>query len=304
MESKVTHFMYVPFTGLGLYGGHRGNRWLKNRIRIFKQFVVPSLLAQTNQDFSVWVSWRFEDRHDPIIHSLKNYLESMFPKRVVFTFAGVCFWDDKFPDEVARERLVNSVHDSMGELINHMESAETIIMTIQPSDDCYWFGAVDEVQKILLNENYQAVGYKHGYVMDYASGRIKEWNPKTNPPFFSIKFSREVFTDPLKHLEYTGPYKSHEYVGDKLKYLQLAYRGFLVGTHGENISTVFNHPFAGNEAGAEERSYFGIAHTGNLKIHLSLRKWLMRKLPAGWQRKLRYWLGERFFAVVYNWIRS
>ena len=39
-KGKFKHLIYCPFTGLGLYNGFRGNRWLKNRIKIFKEFVV------------------------------------------------------------------------------------------------------------------------------------------------------------------------------------------------------------------------------------------------------------------------
>ena len=65
MEYK--HLIYCPFTGLGLYGGFRGNRWLQNRIQIFKQFVIPSLKAQTNKDFTLWISWRPEEKNNPDI---------------------------------------------------------------------------------------------------------------------------------------------------------------------------------------------------------------------------------------------
>ena len=167
----MTHFLYMPLTGLGLYGGHRGRRWLRNRIKIFKQFVLPSLLAQTNKNFVLWVSVRHEDRYDPLIKDFKIFLDSLggtaedlrsstffHPAeptfRTVFTYAGVCFWDDKFPDDVAHERLASNVHSSMPELLNIMGESKTILMTIQPSDDCYYSGIVDEVQKIpaILNE--------------------------------------------------------------------------------------------------------------------------------------------------------
>ena len=73
---KMTHFLHVPWTGLGLYGGFRGNRWLKNRIQIFKQFVVPSLLAQTEQNFILWCAFRHEERDNPLVKELKKYLAS------------------------------------------------------------------------------------------------------------------------------------------------------------------------------------------------------------------------------------
>ncbi len=298
---KLAHLMYTPFTGLGLYNGHRGRRWLRNRIKIFKQFVVPSLLNQTNQNFILWVSWRHEDRGDQDILDLHEYLLHKFDK-VVFTYSGVCFWDDKYEDDVAYDRLVSSVHGAIADLLNFIGEAETVLMTIQPSDDCYWSGMVEETQRTLEADNLEVFGYKRGYVMDYTTGKTAYWNPSTTPPFYTIKFPREVFMDPMKHVKYTGPYKSHEYVKDYLNAYYSDFRGFIVGTHGENISTVFNHPFAQELPEGHKPQDFPTFEL--LKLKTSLRKKLMRKLPHGWQRKLRYWLGERFYAKVYNWLRS
>lgn len=303
---KITHFLYVPFTGLGLYGGHRGRRWLKNRIKIFKQFVLPSLLAQTNKDFILWISWRHEDRDDKDIIELKQHLD-FIGLRSVFTYSGIAFWDDKYPDNVAYKRLIEAIHGSMGDLINEMDECETVLMTIQPSDDCYYSNMVEETQTYFKeNPSMDVFGYKKGYVMDYIHWRIADWNPTTTPPFYTIKFSRETFIDPLKHLQFTGPYKSHEYLKDFMKTNYINTRGFIVGTHGENISTIFSHPFTGYKYDAIQSVLddFGLLNVQPLKIKTSIRKILMRKLPHGWQRKLRYWFGERLNAKIYDWIRN
>ena len=128
---KITHFLYTPFSGLGLYGGHRGRRWLRNRIQIFKQFVVPSLLNQTNKDFILWISWRQEDRNDKDILGLQAHLNDI-GLRNIFTYSGVCFWDDKYPDDIARDRLISALHGASGELINVLGDSDTVLMTIQP----------------------------------------------------------------------------------------------------------------------------------------------------------------------------
>lgn len=305
---KVTHFLYMPMTGLGLYGGHRGKRWLRNRIKIFKHFVLPSLLAQTNQNFILWVSFRYEDRNDYLVKEFQSFLE-LQPFRTVFTFAGVCFWDDKYPDKIAHERLLNAIHGSMGDLLNVMGEAEEILMTIQPSDDCYHKDMVKDVQSYFASDTKTHVfGYTQGYVMDYLSGRLCEWNPKTTPPFYTIRFTRKVFTDPNEHARYIGPYKSHEYVKDFLPSIYLSFRGFIVGTHGENISTIFNHPFAGSEFSNDTRkailSGFGLSEIKPICLKTGFRRKIMRLLPYGWQRKLRYWLGERFYARFYDFIRA
>src|SRR3989304_4458090 len=107
-DKKIIHLMYIPFTGLGLYGGWRGNRWFKNRIHIFKQFVIPSLLAQSNQDFTVWISFIPQNKYNQHIKELKIYMDSVGLKSI-FTYSGLCFYDDKYPDHEARNRLVLSL---------------------------------------------------------------------------------------------------------------------------------------------------------------------------------------------------
>ena len=297
---KIAHLLYVPFVGLGLYGGMRGKRWLRNRITIFKQFVIPSLLNQTNQNFILWVSWRYEERTNPQVKELKNWLDTKL--NVVFTYAGVCFWDDKYPDEIAYERLINAIHGSMGELVNVIGEADYVLMTIQPSDDCYHRNMVAKVQEIFNDTSFEVVGFEKGYIMNYLTKELAEYNPNTFPPFFTIKFPRATFIDPLKHVEYAS-YKSHEYVMDKLNGSILRDRGFIVGTHGENISTHFNHPFKGLMVSRDILKDFGLFDVEPLKIKFSFRKKILRMLPHNIQRKLRYWLGEKFFARLYEFLR-
>src|SRR4030042_3368645 len=101
----LRHFFYTPFTGLGNFQGFRGNNWLGRRIQIFHAVVVPSLVAQTDKDFILWVSWRPQERENKQVQDLKEYLDAMGLKNV-FTYGGVVFWDDKYSDEVAYDRLI------------------------------------------------------------------------------------------------------------------------------------------------------------------------------------------------------
>lgn len=306
-EIKSKFVVYTPFTGLGLYGGFRGNRWLRNRIKIFKQFVIPSLQNQSSKDFVHWISWREEDRTNPHVIELREYMEHLdWP--VIFTYHGIAFWDDKYPDDVARERLFNALKGSLPELMDVLPDADEVIMLLQPSDDLYSRDTIALMRMSLENNpEYQAISYKKGYICNYNTGEVLNYDPTTNPPFFAIRFPRDKFFDPGKHMNYTGPYKSHEYVGDNLKVYNIGYRGFMVGTHGENISTHFNHPFGSElitEYPAAVRLNFGIARDNILKLPNSFRKWIMRHLPYKWQKKLRYWWGERLFNKFYEFIRN
>lgn len=306
MKTKL--LVSVPFSGLGLYNGFRGNRWLRNRIKVFEQYVVPSLLAQTDQDFILWVSWRAEERDNPYVKELKERLDRQFT--TVFTYSGVPFWDDKYEDDVARMRLANTLHVALPTLMDYVGDADEIHWLLQPSDDCYHRLTIQSLKDAFKNPEIQAVTYTKGYVCDYPTGRVKEYNPQTNPPFFAIKYPKEIFFDPGKHMLYSGPFKSHEYIGDKLKLATFEGRGFMVGIHFDNISTVFDHPYAGEDVSEDVFREFGIENAGRLVIPPSLRRKLFRKLPYRVKRKLRFWSGEKkwvlrpLFALIYNWLRD
>lgn len=239
----MTHFLYVPFTGLGLRGGYRGDTWLRNRIRIFKAYTLQSILNQTNQNFILWISWRPEDRTNPIVKELAEHLSDIEGLAFFFSYEGPCFWDDKHENDKLLYRLTKTLRTVA---YNVDPTSDYVLMTIYPSDDMYLNDMVETMQN-WPSDNIDVMGYLDGYIMQYSTKKLAEYNPETKPPFFTIRFPREVFIDPVKHYEFTGPYKSHEYVGDTMRYLALPGRGFVVGTHGENISTVFNHPYKGRE---------------------------------------------------------
>lgn len=307
--------MYVPFTGLGLHNGFRGNNWLENRIEIFKQFVVPSLKHQTSQDFIIWISWRREEKNNPIVRQFISDLDISFGfGKVIHTFAGVCFYDDKYPDDVARDRLINSLHSSTRELFDAIGECDYILMTIQPSDDLYHQRAIESIQHVLKENKFNAVGFQKGYICNYNTKEAAEYNPTTNPPFYTIKFPREIFFDPLQHANFTAlkkdvgkylagtPCPSHEYIGNCLRYAVVGdLRGFCVGTHGINISTTFSNPYKGDMVNSSILRNFGIYDVPALEIKTNLFKKILLKLPYKVQRKLRYIANEWKFFQLSTW---
>lgn len=314
MKQKL--LVSIPFTGLGMYGGFRGNRWLRNRIKIFKQFVVPSLLAQTDQDFILWVCWRRDEKTNKQVIELEKYLKGVFPQ-VIFTYTGITFWDDKFEDSVAREKLFNTLRLGLPELFDTTAGAEEIIWLLQPSDDCYDRVTVDSVKRAFQSDDsMQAIAYTQGYLCNYNTLEILEYNPKTSPPFHAIRFPREIFFDAGKHMTYISlkedvaqykagtPCPSHEYLPRCLKTATFNGRGFLVGTHGENISTHFNHPYGGEKVPIDILHNYGLQNIKPLVLPVSIRKKILRKLPYRWQRKLRYIFGEMFVNKIYEWLRN
>jgi hypothetical protein len=255
------HLLFVPFTGLGLYGGFRGKRWLTRRIQIFKNFVLPSLQGQTRKEFTVWMQWRKQEEYSPIVNEFRAFLDKVIGMRFVHTFGGITIWDDKFSDKDAEKKLLESLKKSLPDLKSTIGDAQWIYLTCQPSDDLYSRNAIREIQDTFEKTEFKtntAVGYKQGYIINYATKELKEYNPETLPPFSTIAYPRDVFLDPRSHYIYSGPYRSHEEVEKCFKFITIPGRGFMVGTHGSNISTTFIHPYAGKELLGDEKD--GVLH--------------------------------------------
>jgi hypothetical protein len=92
----------------------------------------------------------------------------------------------------------------------------------------------------------------------------------------------------------------------------------MVGTHGENISTVFDHPFRVKSTDKEVadiatkviETIWGLEVIPALYLDQSLRRKCFNKLPYAVKRKLRYLAGEKksvfrpLMNLFYNWIRG
>ena len=196
-------------------------------------------------------------------------MEGIRDLTVVHTFGGIPFYDDKYDEKTARERLRRTLEISLSEL---KVDTPYVLLTIQPSDDMYIGDSAKRLKEKfteLLEEEPEntkrAVGFKTGYIMCYNNKEIAEYttddwktdsistyHTDTIPPFFTILFPKETFLDPKKHFDHIGPYKSHEYIKDVMDYTALEGRGFIVGTHGENISTTYNHRYKGRVLNKEE----------------------------------------------------
>lgn len=297
----MNQILMTPFTGLGLFKGYRGDKWLKNRIRIFKQFVLPSLLNQSKKEFINWITWRPEEKENPIVQEFMTYLDKIDGLRFIHTFHGLCFWDDKYDDITAKQRLMSALDKSIPELEQYIGS-EWVALTIQPSDDMYISDMVERIQKEKPEYN-KAIGYTKGYVMDISTKEVGEWTPpfpKSCPPFYTIFMPSKTFLSPRLHLEYYKDYKSHEDIPRVFDFKPIHERGFMVGTHGDNISTVFAHPFMTDsfDTWRCQKTWllFGIYNSDPIVTRKGWRLWLRiiaNKLPHSWSDKLREWYHKR-----------
>src|SRR5258708_29380716 len=197
-----THLIYIPATGVGT-NRILTEEWLKDRIEIFKNYTLKSLLNQTNRNFRLWLSFRMEDQNSQLISDLEVYLTQHYVHYLT-TFDGLIYKDDK--NEESNETLLYRLKRSL-ELI--APAYDWYYLTRIDSDDMF---NKDVVQLIQDQEpNVKALTLQLGFVYNKDTNEVAEWNPLTNPPFHTIRFPREVFFDAQSHLDRYEGFKSHEY---------------------------------------------------------------------------------------------
>lgn len=295
-EYSFIHIVYTPFTGVGLYGGFKNQDWFDYRLKIFKEYTLPSLLNQTNKNFIHWISFRKEEESDNRVYDLANYMERLGHK-FILTFDGLMYYDDKFSPDfrsrfmnllriirytwrtkdirklgLCREIIYNKNSTLEQRLKNSLpalkasKKCDYVYLTRIDSDDMFHKNAIQEIQN---NQPFPeailpfpgAILLDKGYVFNYNSKELAEWNPITNPPFHTIIFPYEHFIDSKKHYEYIKDYKSHEDIKKIFAYRILKDSLYCVLVHNEQISTIWNHPFKGKtilENKNEILSSFGI----------------------------------------------
>ena len=257
-NNPVCHLVYTPFTGLGK-PGYRGDEWFKRRIKIFKDNTVKSLQNQTNQFFVHWISFRPEEQNNPLTKELFSYLCGIKYK-TIFTFGGLCWWDDKFRFDELKKRLKNTL-PQLKEIVG---DARYVYETVLASDDMYHKDVLESIDR-------QPFGYKralvhwNGIIRDINTGKMAEWCPPDGhlPPFYTIMYPADVFLDAKKHFDYVKGFKSHEDIERLFECVRLPDNRYCVNTHGSNLSTLMEwddeekihrkHPYVGKELTEKEK---------------------------------------------------
>ena len=235
-----THLIYTPFTGLGLSNGFKGQEWFEHRIGIFKRYVVPNLMSQTNQNFTHWISFRPEEKDNPAVKELEKHLKEL-DYRFIFTFDGIMLWDDKVPGDDIFPRLEKNLPQ-----IRHLVNGEYVYFTELDSDDMISSEVVDFIQKQEY-EKHKAFIYSHGYIFNDETKKMAIWN-SPNPATYTLMYPSEVFLEPQKHLDYINIYKGKNHWDIPKVYNSMVIpHPYCAIVHGKNISTVWEHPFNGGE---------------------------------------------------------
>lgn len=272
---KKLHLIYVPFTGVGLRGGFRGDTWYTHRINIFKNYTLKSLANQSNKDFVLWCSFRPEEKRNPLTQQIVQAVKEA-GVHSVFTYNGLMYIDDKFVDFGMKTRVKNFVRmiwdmwyykewknpfeilkytwENKNETLleratRSLEGLRRILgsdydwvyMTRLDSDDMFHREAVNLIQsqEPLIG---RSLVFKDGYILNVQTGQVAEWNPPTNPPFHTITFPGEAFFDPRKYLTYYGDFKTHEDATRVFSPVYMDMHKYMVAYHSKHISTDWDSP--------------------------------------------------------------
>lgn len=234
-----THLILIPFTGVGKIP-YRGDEWFRDRIEVFKNYTLKSLLNQTSRDFTLWLSFREEERESQLVSDLEVYLTQK-QVRYQTTFYGLMYHDDR-----NEERNLTLEYRLKLALAEWNMETDFVYLTRLDSDDMLSKMAVDHIQHGLA-AMVEALVFRKGYIYNQELDQLAKWEPPTNPPFHTLIMPKETFLDPRKHLAFYKNFKSHEDIVEQFSYLTLPDYQYCVFTHNPtmHISTNFNHKFRG-----------------------------------------------------------
>jgi len=227
----------IPFTGLGLHNGYRGDEWFKRRIELYNKYTLQSLKNQTEQDFIIWLQFRPEEKNNPLIKEIDT------SHKTIMTFGGICIWDDRKENE--EQGLLNRLKLTLPEL-KEVVGDEDVKLINLGSDDMYSKEVVASVKDEPF-ELRKALTHRNGFVYSDTTDQLAEWNPTTNPPFYTLMYENKDFLNPDWHYRFLEGFRSHEDIVKVFNEKRMPDRRYCVVTHNANISTTYKHPFTGAE---------------------------------------------------------
>lgn len=245
----MKHFVYVPFTGLGLQDGFRGQEWYDYRVKIFEEFTLKSLVNQSCKDFILWISFRPNEKENPTTKKLEESLKESGLK-FILTFDGVMMYDDRGVEH--NEDLVERMQRSLGVIKDKEGSDKWVYVTGLGSDDMLEQDAIKEIQE-QKPKMRGATYYLNGYIINTRSKQLARWVRSTSCSKYTIMYPGEIFYDAKKHMEYETN-KSHEDIPQEYDATLLQDGRYACTVHGANISTGWNNSFRGEEIFGEDKN--------------------------------------------------
>jgi len=236
---KPTLVFQTTFTGRGKFDGFRGQEWYDHRSEIFEKYTVQNLKSQTDKDFLWWLCFRPQEKENPITDKIRKVLDKS-GLNYIMTFDGQIMYDDR-----AEERNSDLIERTEKSLKHIKVDTEYVYETHLDSDDMVHKKFVETVRAKPF-KNRGALFMKDGYAYD-CKDKMAKWNNPKAQQNYTIMYPRDIYLDAKARYEYQNGFKSHEDIPDKFDAEELPSGMYCSIIHGTNISTIWNHPFMGEE---------------------------------------------------------
>lgn len=230
----------IPFTGLGLHNGYRGDDWFRHRVGIFKKYTLNSLENQLDRDFLLWVQFRPEEKDNPITREITDALENSKIKYVI-TYHGIMMHDDRGVEH--NLDLIERTQRATDE-IKHLINKDYIYETTMGSDDMFHKGFIKTVKSKPFKEN-GALYMRSGFVY-HTNDIIASWYNPSSTGSHTVMYPREIYLNAIEKYKYQNGLTTHEQIPDLFDAEQLPDGMYCAVVHGMNISTIWNHPYRGD----------------------------------------------------------
>jgi Putative rhamnosyl transferase len=230
----------IPFTGKTPNSDTQTQEWFDFRAEIFKDFTLKSLENQTDKDFLLWLQFKATDEDNSTVEKIKEALDKS-GLQYKMTFQSPIMMEDKATWH--NEDLIERAEKSLKQLEPIKE--DYVIEVGLDSDDMVHKTFVEILKGKEWSERkafYMHKGY--AYSID---GRMSKWNNRFSMSIYAIMYPTEIFLDAKKHFEYQEGFNSHEQIPIKFLAELLPDGLYCSVIHGTNISTVWGHPYQGEE---------------------------------------------------------
>lgn len=242
MENSTTIVFQTTFTGRGKYNGFRGQEWYSHRAEIFKKYTARSLAKQTDKDFLWWLCFRPEEKDNPTTNKIEKSLKET-GLNYIMTFDGQIMYDDR--NEENNKTLLKRTKRSLREIENKLGLSEYVYEVHLDSDDMMNKEFVETIKEKPFKWR-GALFVKQGFVYT-PDDRLAHWHNPRSSNNYTIMYPKSIYLDADKRYEYQNGFQSHEQVPDKFNAVELPSGMFCTLIHGNNISTLWKHPFMGEE---------------------------------------------------------
>lgn len=209
--ASMKHFLIIPFNA-----GCKDAGWLERRMELFRNFTMPSIKAQSNQNFTTVV---LIDPDTPLV--IKKEIETELNAVLYFTES---WW------AVDRGNIVEDVNEEFSNFFFKLcKDVDWVITSRCDSDDALANNYI-EVTQNLFREKEEFIIYSNGvmWLKDSKESFIKKTN---SPPFGSL-------IEPGDKPPKTVYYMSHGHIPRMKDYQRVEPALMWIHTyHGENLDT-------------------------------------------------------------------